>query len=126
MKESLINRDRAIVANDQSAKVTEPSQGAFHFPAPPVAPQRSPILPARLAAVPAVRCDQLDSSCRQPLPQWVAVIGTIRNDTPGFLAGSPAATPARLAGIRSLPGRISSINPSLLEVTTYTTIGTFA
>jgi hypothetical protein len=42
MKESLINGDRAIVANDQSAKVTEPSQGAFHFPAPPVAPQRSP------------------------------------------------------------------------------------
>ena len=91
MKESLINGDRAIVANDQSAKVTEPSQGAFHFPAPPVAPQRSPILLARLAAVPAVRCDQLDSSCRQPLPQRVAVVGTIRNDTPGFLAWSPAA-----------------------------------
>jgi hypothetical protein len=33
MKESFVDSDRAIVANDQSAKVTEPSQGAFHFPA---------------------------------------------------------------------------------------------
>ena len=91
MKESFVNSDQAIVANDQSAKVTEPREGAFHFPAPSVAPQRSPILLARLAAVPAVRCDQLDSSCRQPFPQRVTVISTIGNDTPGFLPWPPAA-----------------------------------
>ena len=55
MKESFIDGDRAIVADDQSAEVAEPGESAFHLPAMPVATQRSTILGARLAAIPAVR-----------------------------------------------------------------------
>ena len=93
MKESFINSDRTIVADDQSAKVAEPSQGAFYFPPTPVAAQRPSILLRRFAAIPTVRCDQLDSSRRQPLTQRIAVIGTIGNDTPRFLTRPPTAMP---------------------------------
>jgi len=90
MKEGFINSDGAIVPNDQSAEVAEPSQGTLHLPATPVAAQCSAVLPMRLDAIQAMWRDQLDSSCRQPLAQWVAVIGAIRNHTPDFLAGPPA------------------------------------
>ena len=91
MKESFIDGDRAIVANDQPAKVAEPSKGAFHLPATPVSTQRPAILRARLAAIPAMRCDQFDSSCCQPLAQRIAVIGAIGNHTRWFLPWPSAA-----------------------------------
>ena len=91
MKESFINSDRTIVANDQSAKVAQPSQSAFHFPAPSVTTQRATVLPTRLSAVPTMRCDQLDASCRQPLAERVAVIGAIGDHPLGFLAWPPTA-----------------------------------
>src|SRR5215470_19992806 len=100
MKESLINGDRAIVAHHQSAKITEPSHGAFHFPAASVAAQRTTVLPAWLAAVPSMRNDQLDSACLQPLAQWIAVKSAIGNDPPCFLAGSPAAMSSAYADRR--------------------------
>src|ERR1700676_1293026 len=40
MKESAIDRERAVVAHDQAPEVTEPGVGAFDNPSPPVAPQR--------------------------------------------------------------------------------------
>src|SRR5215467_6732316 len=100
MKESLINGNRAIVANHQSAKIAEPSHGAFHFPAASVAAQRTTVLPAWLAAVPSMRNDQLDSACLQPLAQWIAVKSAIGNDPPCFLAGSPAAMSSAYADRR--------------------------
>src|SRR5579864_7452096 len=91
MKESFINGDRAIVANNQPAEVAEPGQGAFHFPATSVSTQRSAILRARLAAIPAVRCYQFDSTCRQPPSQRIAVVGAIGNHTRWFLTWPSAA-----------------------------------
>jgi len=72
MKESFVDDVRAIVANDQATKVAEPGEGTFHLPATPIATQGPTVLSTRLAAIPAVRCDQLDSSCRQPLAQRIA------------------------------------------------------
>jgi len=86
MKESFIDGDRAIVADDQSAEVAEPGESAFHLPAMPVATQRSTILGARLVAIPAVRCYQFDPACRQPLAQRITVVGAIGNYTRWFLA----------------------------------------
>ncbi len=91
MKESFINRDRAIVADHQSAEVAEPGEGAFHFPATPVSTQRSAVLGARLAAIPAVGCYQFDPACRQPLAQRIAVVGAIGNHTLRFLPWPSAA-----------------------------------
>jgi hypothetical protein len=91
MKESFINRDRAIIANDQSAEVTEPGKGAFHLPATPVSTQRSAVLGARLDAIPAVGYYQFDPACRQPLAQRIAVVGAIGNHTLRFLPWPSAA-----------------------------------
>jgi hypothetical protein len=95
MKESFIDGDRAIVANDQSAKVAEPGESTFHFPASPVPPQRSAILRARFAAIAAMRCNPFDFSHRQPLAQRVAVISTISNHTLWFLTGPTSAIAPR-------------------------------
>jgi hypothetical protein len=91
MKEGFIDCGRAVVANDQSAKVAEPCKGSFHFPATAVAAQRSTVLSARLAAIPAMRCNQLDPSGRQPLAQRIAVVGAVGNDTLRFLPWPSAA-----------------------------------
>jgi len=100
MKESFIDGGRAIVANDQAAKVAEPRESAFHFPATLVPAQHSAILGARLAAIAAMRCDQFDPSCRQPLAQRIAVVGAIGNHTLGFLAWPSAAVSLRHADRR--------------------------
>src|SRR5216683_3575191 len=92
MKKSFIDSDRAVVANDQSTEVAEPGEGAFHLPAVSVATQRSAILGARFASIPAMRGDQFDASRRQSLAQRIAVIGAIRNHPLRFLTCSPAAT----------------------------------
>ena len=95
MKESFIDGGRAIVANDQTAKVSEPSKGALHFPTAPIAAQHSTVLGARLAAIPTMRRDQFDPACRQPLAQRIAVVGAIGNHTLGFLTWpSTALSPA--------------------------------
>src|SRR5215467_9187023 len=104
MKESFINGDRTIVANDQSAKVAQPSQGAFHFPAPSVTAQCATVLPTRLSAVPTMRCDQLDASCRQPLAEWVAVIGAIGDHPWVFSRGRPP----RLLRVTRIEASVSS------------------
>ena len=91
MKESLIDGDGAIVANDQTTKVAEPGKGAFDFPTTPIPAQRSAVLGARFAAIPSMRRDQFDASCRQPLAQRIAVVGAIGNHTLRFLTWPSAA-----------------------------------
>ena len=88
MKESFVDDVRAIVANDQATKVAEPGEGTFHLPATPIATQGPTVLSTRLAAIPAVRCDQLDSSCRQPLAQRIAVVSAAITRS-GFWRGRP-------------------------------------
>jgi hypothetical protein len=91
MKESLVNGDGPVVANDQSAKVTEPRQGALHLPATPVTTERSAILRGRFAAIPAMGCDQRDPARRQARTQWVTIVSPIGDDALRFLAWPPRA-----------------------------------
>ncbi len=91
MKESFVNRDRAIVADNQPAEVAEPGEGAFHLPATPIPAQRPSILRARLAAIPAVGCYQFNSARRQPLAQRIAVVGAIGNHSRWLLTWPSAA-----------------------------------
>jgi hypothetical protein len=44
MTESGIGRDQALVAQDQTPKLPQPSQGVFYQPPPPVAPQLTAVL----------------------------------------------------------------------------------
>src|SRR6202165_5002859 len=93
MKESFVDGVRAIVANDQATKVAEPGEGTFHLPATPIATQGPTVLSTRLAAIPGWRGDQLDSSCRQPLAQRIAVVSAIGDHPQRFLAWPSTAIP---------------------------------
>ena len=93
MKESLIDADRAVIANHQPTIVAEPGEGALHDPATTVAAQRLAILGTWFASIPAVRGDQFDASGCQLRAQRIAVIPAVANDTGRFLAGPSTATP---------------------------------
>src|SRR5712692_2975470 len=85
MKERAINRQRAVVAHDQSAEVAQPGDGAFHRPPPLVAPQRTAVLGRGLATIPAMRDDQLDAAPGQLLAQRVTVVATVGDEAFRFL-----------------------------------------
>ena len=91
MKKGLVDGIGAVVANHQASKIAEPGKGAFDFPATLVSAQRSAILRARFAAIPAMRCDQFDPLHSQPLAQRVTVVGAIGNHTLRFLPRPSAA-----------------------------------
>ena len=61
MKEGPVDRERAVVADDQAAKITEPRVGAFDNPSSPVAPQRSAVLRRRFLSIAAMRHNQFDT-----------------------------------------------------------------
>src|ERR1700694_3014146 len=92
MKKSFIDSDRAVVADDQSTEVAEPGEGAFHLPTASVAAQRSAILRARLASIPAMRGDQFDAARPKPSAKGTPLKGRTPTPPLGFLACSPAAT----------------------------------
>src|SRR5690348_13349128 len=93
MKGSFVDDVRAMVANDQATKVAEPCEGAFRLPATPIATQGPTVVGTRLVAIPALRCDQLDSSRRQPLAQRIAVVGASGDCPQRFLAWPSTAIP---------------------------------
>ena len=64
VKECFVDGVGALVANDEAAKIAEPGNGSFDLPPTLVPAQRSAILGARLAAIPAMRGDQFDASGR--------------------------------------------------------------
>src|ERR1700675_2755215 len=94
MKESAIDRERAVVAHDQSPEVTEPGVGSFDNPSPPVAPQRSTVLCRRFFSIAAMRHDQFDTPLPQAFAQRIAVIGFVGDHPERFLPRSaPVMTP---------------------------------
>jgi len=89
MEKRTINRQAAIPTHYQSAVVSEPGKGSFHFPPPPVTAQLSTIL-GFSPSVASVRADQLDAAMLEPSPQRVAVVAFVGDYTHRLLAG-PAA-----------------------------------
>src|SRR3989442_1474985 len=95
MKERPVDRERAVIAHHQAAKVAEPGVGAFDDPTALVPPQRSAILCRGFLAVRAMRRDQFDSAPRQPLAQRIAVVGFVGDHPHRLLPGTPGTmTPA--------------------------------
>jgi len=94
MKERPVDLERSVVAHHQSAEIPQPSEGALYCPAPFVAPQDSPVLRRRMAAVRAVRRDQQDATPAQPAPQCVAVIALVGNHPQRFLPRTPRTMPS--------------------------------
>ena len=102
MKEGLVNRKRAVVADHESAEVAQPREGAFDGPASPVAAQRSAVLGRWLAPILAMRGDQLDAARRQLLPQRVAIVTAVGDEANRLLPRSPGPMPSPYADGRSV------------------------
>ena len=94
MKERLVNGKRTIVAHDESAEVAKPCEGTFHGPPTLIAAQRSTILGRGLAPVLTMRGDQLDTACRQLLPQWIAVVPAVGNEANRLLPRPAGSMPS--------------------------------
>ena len=97
MKEGLVNLQRAIVTNDQAAEVSQPCEGAFHCPAPPVSPEGPAVLRGGLPPILAVRGDQLDAAPGQLLAQRVTVVASVRNQAFRLLPRTTGAMPTPYA-----------------------------
>jgi hypothetical protein len=67
MKESAMDGKQAIIAQHQSAEVSQPGDGAFDDPAPPVPPQCPAILRGRTYPILLARTDQSDPARRKRL-----------------------------------------------------------
>jgi len=94
MNEGQVHLRVVVPANDQAPERLQPGEGAFDFPASPVASQRSSILRWPPLSVGAVRTDELDASLRQPRSQRIAVVRLVCDEA-RWLALRAAATPAR-------------------------------
>src|SRR5215831_5497514 len=94
MKESTVDRQRAIIAHGQSPEIAQPGEGALDDPAPLVAPQGAAILHSRFTPAFPMRNDGFNPTATQLLAQPVAVVATIHNHPLGFLSRpSSAMTP---------------------------------
>jgi hypothetical protein len=89
MKKRSIDRERTVVANDQAAKIAEPSKGTLHCPASSVATQDAAVLGRRAMTVRTMRCDQQDASFSQPRSQRIPVIPFVGDHPQRFLSRPP-------------------------------------
>ena len=93
MKEAPVNGQRAVIAHDQAAEVSQPGERAFHLPPSPVSPERPAVLRRGLAPILAVRGDQLDAAPRQLPPQRITVVAPVGNQALRLLPGASGSMP---------------------------------
>lgn len=100
MKEAVVGRHQAIVADGQPAEVAEPGEGALNEPAAPVAAQPAAVVVGGPRVVPPRRDDRRDAPALEVPAQGVAVLAPI-GDEPGGPA-LQGHTRQRLAHERAL------------------------
>jgi len=64
VEEALVEKEEPIVADEETAKVAQVSEGALDFPALAIAPQRASVLKGNSTAAP-MRTDQLNPTGRR-------------------------------------------------------------
>jgi hypothetical protein len=89
IEEGSIGGEEVLMANQESAELTEPGVGAFDDPASFVTPEFSAVLVAPELAVLAVGNDEVDASLGQPFAQRIGVVGAV-GDHPFRLLPRPA------------------------------------
>jgi hypothetical protein len=93
MKKRLVDDKRAVIADDQSSKVAEPSHAALDDPAVSVTAQHATVLRRSSIPIGTVRRNQGDPTAAQPFTQRVAVIGLVGNHPGGLLSWPSAVVP---------------------------------
>jgi hypothetical protein len=104
MKEARIHSNQALIADYQSAEITQPSKGPLDFP---------PMLVTLLDfgrcffvfPVPAVRNQEANPLACQVGPQFVRIISLIADEALGPALWAPATLPGNLDGLQGLFGQ---------------------
>ena len=100
MEKRSIDRERAVVTDDQMAEIPQPGESPLDYPTPFVAPKNAAILWWCPAAVQAQGCDQHNAPPSQPPSQCVTVISLVGDHPQWFLPGTPRAMPSAYADRR--------------------------
>ena len=93
MNKRLKHLDFMLVTNDQPAKIADPADRAFDFPATAVASKLAAVLRFRFAAVPPMGANQLDTTSPQPLSQRIGIGRPIVNQPFRVLSWPSSACP---------------------------------
>src|SRR4051812_27180192 len=94
MEKRFIHLDVMIVADEQSAEVSKPCEGPFHFVAFAVAAKFAAVVERRFLSSVSVRTDQDDASFEQAPAEWIAVVGFVGHHAQRSIS-RPARTAAR-------------------------------
>ncbi len=97
MKETPIDCEQSVVAHHQATVVAQPGECALDNPASLVTTQGASVLRPRFLPVFAMRCDQFDAPPAQALPQPIAVVAPVTNQTLRLLPRSSGAVPSSYA-----------------------------
>ncbi len=92
MEKRSVDRERAVVTDDQMSEIPQPGESPLDYPTPFVAPKNAAILWWCPPAVQAQGRDQHNAPPSQPLSQCVTVISFVGNDPQQFLPGTPSGT----------------------------------
>ncbi len=90
VKEALVKIEASFIANQETTEVAEMGEGALHFPASVIAPERSSVLELDFAAA-AMRADQLDAARGETFPEPLRIVSPVA-DEPGRPIARPTAT----------------------------------
>ena len=85
MKERTINNDITVLADHQSAIISEPGKSSLNFPTSFISSQLSAITILLLFVITAIRANQLNATLLQSSSKRVAVIALVSDQTPGFV-----------------------------------------
>jgi hypothetical protein len=91
VEEALIESDEALVADEETAKVTQVSKGAFDFPTLGVTTHRAAIVKRRTPTLSAMRAEQDDAALEQAPAQRITVVSAVGYDPQRPALGSPAS-----------------------------------
>src|SRR5215207_9275343 len=94
MEKGFIHLDVMIVADEQSAKVSKPGEGSFHFVAFAVAAKFPSVVEGGFLSSVSVGTDQDDASFEQAPAQWITVVSFVGHHSQRSVARA-ARTAAR-------------------------------
>jgi hypothetical protein len=112
VEEALIEKEEPIVADEETAKVAQVSEGALDFPAFAIAPQRASVLKDNSTAAP-MRTDQLNPTGRQALTEALGVVSPITNEPLWAGAGTTCTRTGTCTALKVSSARVTSAGEAL-------------
>lgn len=76
----MVKAEQALMADEETAEVTQVSKGTFDFPASAIAAHAAAIVERGAATFPPMRAEQDDAPLEQTPAQWITIVSAISED----------------------------------------------